>query len=161
MKAGIITAIILSILIAVYMHMMVGSTEPLILAGIILLCILGIISIQLKDSKFFKFQPTILGTIMAAYVGYQQVFDEPIMIKYIPLAVAAQLDTKHIFRCPQMLRAYPLVSGWLAPLLAVLHHSNSPACLLQVFPELHREDHGACKGRQRPEAGLRGDALRP
>ncbi|SME93057.1 hypothetical protein [Pseudobacteriovorax antillogorgiicola] len=85
MKAGIIASLVMASILASYMVIISPEMIEMIMTEMLLILGLGIVSIKLKDSRYFKYQPAIIDLIMASICAYYQWFATPIMVKMIPL----------------------------------------------------------------------------
>lgn len=119
MKWGIYSAIILALVIGVYYYIKLSYIDYLLFFELILLIILGFISIKLNNSKFFKFQPTIISLIVGLYIAYLQVFVSPILIRYLPLMTSINPQLSYIIHNPNMMRFLYLVSLHMIPIFFI------------------------------------------
>lgn len=85
MHAGIVVAVASSIFIGLYGFFVWRDLDPMLLTEIVLLMILGAVSYKFNSSTYFKLQPTIIGVVMALYLGYFQIFDTPVLVRMMPL----------------------------------------------------------------------------
>ena len=78
-KAGIITALVAAIVLFVYWYIRTGTIDETLLVEAGLMLLLGGLSLKLKDSRFFKFQPTIVAVIFFAYFAFFQIQGDPVL----------------------------------------------------------------------------------
>jgi hypothetical protein len=119
MKAGIVTAVVVALILGIWMYIKTGQVDPIAVFEIAFLIVLGAISVKLKNSKFFKFQPTIIGIMIALYIGYLQFFVEPILIHYRPMAVALRPEMEQLLMSPHMTTLFTIISLHLIPLFFI------------------------------------------
>jgi intracellular septation protein A len=86
------TALIAALFVAVcelsWEYYKFGEIEPISWISISLVVILGTISVWLDNSKFFKFQPVIVGCIFAGILIWFRLHDDPLLLKMLPKMVA-------------------------------------------------------------------------
>ena len=69
-----------------------------------LVIVLGLVAYKLDSSKIFKFQPVVLGLLIAAVFAYYQYFDQPILLKFLPkLKMYVSADQLAIINSPENL----------------------------------------------------------
>lgn len=116
LKAGIIAAILLGIGLAFWTYAQTGMFDNFLFLEIGFLIVLGAISIHMKNSKYFKFQPMVIGLCLTAYMLYLQIFAEPVLIHYLPMATAMQPELAEVLQQPQVLQLFATISLHLIPL---------------------------------------------
>jgi intracellular septation protein A len=84
LKAGVIVAIVLSIALFAVNWIIIGFFEPLSLIEPVFFIILGLISLRLKNSLYFKFQPVVVNVLSAALLAGFQWFGQPLLVKWAP-----------------------------------------------------------------------------
>jgi len=98
MKAGIITSLLSVITLGIYFFYRIGKFDYLFLFDGGLLVALGLLSIHLNNSKLFKLQPTIVGLLISVYLAYLQFFQEPIMIRMLPMMDVLAPEQANVFK---------------------------------------------------------------
>lgn len=84
-RAGIIAALVSAIAFGIWTYFVVGEWDSLATVEITLIFILGILSIRLKNSIYFKMQPVVVGVVLALYLAYFQYFGTPVLVRMIPM----------------------------------------------------------------------------
>lgn len=120
-KIAIWTAMITATAAFVLISLITQTWDPSTAIEPIFIVTMGLISLRLQDPRIFKFQPAIVGICVAFLLGYFQLFDKPIMVRYLPMmAKALPAEQQEIFSDPDFIRKLGLMSGHLA-ILAFLH----------------------------------------
>ncbi len=83
-RAGIIAAMICTLIMLAYNFFMFGELDKFILGEGIMILVLGTISLKMNNDRYFKFQPTVLALVFAGVFAWFQVFDQPVMLHFIP-----------------------------------------------------------------------------
>jgi intracellular septation protein A len=83
-RAGIIAAMICTLLMLGFDYFMFGELDKFILGEGIMILVLGMISLKMNNDRYFKFQPTVLALVFAGVFAWFQVFDQPLMLHFIP-----------------------------------------------------------------------------
>ncbi|WP_141731534.1 septation protein IspZ [Oligoflexus tunisiensis] len=83
-RAGIIAAMICTIIMAVYHYLMFGQIDKFLLGEGLMILVLGTISLKMNNDRYFKFQPPVLAAVFSAVFAWFQVFDQPLMLHFIP-----------------------------------------------------------------------------
>lgn len=83
-RAGILAAIGATVLMAVFDYSRSGEIDKFVLGEGVMIVIMGFVSLKMNNDRFFKFQPTVLAVIFAGVFAWFQVFDQPLMLKFIP-----------------------------------------------------------------------------
>lgn len=130
MKAGIYASIVSAIIVLSWLFVRMNQIDYFILADGLLLCALGLLSIRLNNPRYFKFQPTIIGTILGLYACYFQVFSEPLMVHYIPsLQAMTPPETAVLMTAPAIKEAFSLLSLHLI----ILFFAHAALCGLSAL----------------------------
>ena len=85
LKWGIIAAISLAMLAFVAIFWLQGGFELSSTIEPILILVLGLAALRFNDSRWFKFQPVVANAAIAILLAYSQIFDTPLLVKYLPL----------------------------------------------------------------------------
>ncbi len=97
-RAAVIGAIVTSIGFLVLSYFMFGGIDGIGIAEVLLFIVLGFISLRLNNSRFFKFQPVVVGVLIGLILLYSQVLHEPFLVRMLPMLqklqpdIASQLD---------------------------------------------------------------------
>jgi intracellular septation protein A len=83
-RAGILAAIACTIVMVGYTYFMFGEIDNFIIGEGIMIVVLGCISLKMNNDRYFKFQPTLLAVIFAGVFAWFQLFDQPLMLHFIP-----------------------------------------------------------------------------
>lgn len=83
-KTGIVTAIVLSVVIFFAHWMLLGAFEPISLIEPVFFIVLGLTSLRLKSSLYFKFQPVVVNVLSALLLAGFQIADIPLLVKWAP-----------------------------------------------------------------------------
>lgn len=83
-RAGIIAAMICTLVMLGFDYSMFGELDKFILGEGIMILVLGMISLKMNNDRYFKFQPTVLALVFAGVFAWFQVFDQPLMLHFIP-----------------------------------------------------------------------------
>jgi intracellular septation protein A len=84
-KAGVYTAIGGLVVTGLWFYFRYNDLDELLLVEGSLLIGMGLISLKLQDSTYFKLQPTVMAGLLMAYLGIYQIMGDPVMVRYIPL----------------------------------------------------------------------------
>lgn len=84
LKWGVASAIVLALAECVWDYASFGEIDPVTLVSTFLVIGMGALALHLDNSKYFKFQPVVLGVLCAGLIGWFQFFDEPLMLKMLP-----------------------------------------------------------------------------
>ena len=84
-KAGFVSAFLFAVLDIFVMYHSTGQWDPISFVAAALVLILGGMSVRLNNSTYFKFQPVLVGFVLAGFVVYVQFFDVPFVYRYMPL----------------------------------------------------------------------------
>ncbi len=120
MRAAVIAALGAAILFLIWSYFTFGRIDEIGLIEVALLGILGAISIKLNNSRFFKFQPVIIGIIIGLFLLYTQLFSEPFLQRMVPMLKQLQPEMAHIYDDPRMLALLSRTSLYLIPVF-LLH----------------------------------------
>jgi intracellular septation protein A len=83
-RAGIIAAMVCTIIMVAYHYFMFGEIDKFLLGEGLMILALGTISLKMNNDRYFKFQPTVLAAVFAGVFAWFQVFDQPLMLHFIP-----------------------------------------------------------------------------
>lgn len=83
-RAGIIAAMICTLVMLGFNYFMFGELDKFILGEGIMILVLGTISLKMNNDRYFKFQPTVLALVFAGVFAWFQLFDQPLMLHFIP-----------------------------------------------------------------------------
>jgi intracellular septation protein A len=83
-RTGIITAIALSIAMFFANWMLMGQIEPISLIEPVFFVILGLASLRMKNSIYFKFQPVVVNILSALLLAGFQVAGTPLLVRWAP-----------------------------------------------------------------------------
>jgi intracellular septation protein A len=111
LRAGVISAMILGILAFVANILITGIFEWSSAIEPTLIIALGLVTLQFKDARYFKFQPVVTNVALAILLLYYQLFDTPFLQKYMPLfSKALPPETHWLIENPKFLEAMGLLS---------------------------------------------------
>lgn len=96
-KTGIYSSLALGLLVFVFYAIKFDNIDGVMILEICLLLALGVVSIKGNNSVFFKFQPVIVGLVLSLFLAWFQFFDEPYLVKKIPLFIELVPEQKEIF----------------------------------------------------------------
>jgi hypothetical protein len=120
LRAGIIAALVFAIADGAWEYHTTGEIGSITWVSVGLIVVLGAIAIRVNDSRFFKFQPVLVGVILACVLAYYQWFDTPFLVKMAPMIgrlappeVAAQINN------PIMTERLAKISGQLIGLYLI------------------------------------------
>lgn len=83
-KTGIVTAIVLSILMFFANWALLGQLELLSFIEPVFFIVLGLASLRLKNSLYFKFQPVAVNVLSAALLAGFQFAGTPLLVRWAP-----------------------------------------------------------------------------
>ncbi len=83
-KAGVVTAIVLSVLLFIANWIILGAFDPIGLIEPVFFIVLGLISLRLKNSLYFKFQPVVVNILGAMLLAGFQIAGQPFLVKWAP-----------------------------------------------------------------------------
>lgn len=83
-RAGIIAAIVCTLVMVVYTYLMFGEIDKFVLGEGLMIIVLGGISLKMNNDRYFKFQPTVLAAVFAGVFAWFQAFDQPLMLHFVP-----------------------------------------------------------------------------
>lgn len=84
LKAGVVVAIVLSIALCIANTFVLGEFDPLSLIEPVFFIALGIISLRLKNSLYFKFQPVVVNVLSALLLAGFQIAGHPFLARWAP-----------------------------------------------------------------------------
>lgn len=117
---GVMAAIGLSFLMVIFFLIKTMSWDWIIFGEFLLIFVLGLISIRLNDTKYFKLQPAILAVIFAVLFTAFQLMGKPLLIVLIPHVLKLYPEMERNIQNPQVLAILSRVSLGLI-VLFVLH----------------------------------------
>lgn len=88
LKKAIVGSLVTACAVVAMDSVMFGKIDDLLVTELSLFLLLGIVSIKLKNDRFFKFQPVVVNCIFVVWLSWLQWFDQPILIKYMPRLTA-------------------------------------------------------------------------
>jgi intracellular septation protein A len=118
LTAGIYAAIAGVIVLGIWYYLKFGMIDELLVVEGILIVGMGLVTVRMKDSKFFKFQPVVMGTILTFYMIYCQLFAEPLFVRYAPMIGKMLPEKAELFASPSYLAFLAVLSRDLIFLLA-------------------------------------------
>ena len=80
LKAGIVSAMILAVAECGYTIYRLGKLDLFALISTLLIILFGVASLKTQNSKFFKFQPVVIGTTLGLAMLGMQAYGEPSLI---------------------------------------------------------------------------------
>jgi intracellular septation protein A len=83
-RAGIIAAMISTLIMVGYNYFKFGEIDKFVLGEGFMILVLGTISLKMNNDRYFKFQPTVLAAVFAGVFAWFQVFDQPLMLHFVP-----------------------------------------------------------------------------
>lgn len=119
-RAGIISASVLAVLLAVYTYFKLGAVDEFLMGEVVLILALGAFSLKMKNSRYFKLQPVVVGVIFSIVILWYQVFDEPILIKMLPTMYAFAPELEQLYANSAMQAKLGVLSFYLA-ITFILH----------------------------------------
>ncbi len=102
LRTSIITAVITAAAMGGVTWWLMGEFDYEVVVIVVTMLVAGLISIKLKTPVYFKFQPVIMGVILAAVLAYFQYFDTPLMVKMLP-KLHTMLDNADLALQPEQL----------------------------------------------------------
>jgi hypothetical protein len=84
LKTGVIVAIVLSVALCAVNWIILGKFDPISLIEPVFFIILGLISLHLKNSIWFKFQPVVVNVLSALLLAGFQIWSEPFLVRWAP-----------------------------------------------------------------------------
>ena len=102
LRTSIITAIITAAAMGGVTWWLMGEFDYEVVIIVVTMLVTGLISIKLKTPVYFKFQPVIMGVVLAAVLAYFQYFDTPLMVKMLP-KLRTMLDNAGLALQPEQL----------------------------------------------------------
>ena len=83
-RAGIIAAMICTLVMLGYDYILFNELDKFILGEGLMILVLGGISLKMNNDRYFKFQPTVLALVFAGVFAWFQLFDQPLMLHFVP-----------------------------------------------------------------------------
>lgn len=84
LRTGVFVAVVLSLILFIANWLMLGTFEPTSLIEPVFFLILGIVSLRLKNSLYFKFQPVVVNVLSALLLAGFQIAGQPLLVKWAP-----------------------------------------------------------------------------
>jgi len=101
-RAGLMTAMVLTVLMALFVFIQYPVFDRLFLLEIGLLLALSTISLVKNNPLLFKLQPAIVAVVLSTYIFYMQFFGTPFLLRVASFAEALAPEQAFMFRQPQM-----------------------------------------------------------
>jgi intracellular septation protein A len=114
LKTGVITAIVLSVLLFIANWLIMGAFDPISLIEPVFFIILGLVSLRLKTSMYFKFQPVVVNVLGALLLAGFQISGHPFLVKWAPAMDKIMPEEN------QGILTHPVILGKLATLSHVM-----------------------------------------
>ncbi len=84
MRTAIIAAIVIALLEAGWSWYRFGEVDNITWISIGLIVVMGLISLRMKDSRLFKFQPVVLAGVMVITFAWFQWRGDPLLVQMMP-----------------------------------------------------------------------------
>lgn len=84
MRAAILAAVVIAFLEAGWSWYTFGEIDNITWVSIGLIVVMGAISLRMKDSRLFKFQPVVLAAVFALTLSWFQFQGEPLLVQMMP-----------------------------------------------------------------------------
>jgi intracellular septation protein A len=120
LRAGLKAALVAVAVLCGYEWWAFGELNQLIIIEASLIFGLGLVSLAFNNSAYFKFQPVVVGVLFAAIMLWFQLFDEPFMLKLLPMFGKLMPANRATFALPEFRENLIQLSIWL-PFVLVLH----------------------------------------
>lgn len=99
-RVAIISAIASALFFLILSYFMFGEIDEIGIIEVALLVLLGLISVKIGNSKFFKFQPVVVGVLVAGFFAYCQIFSTPLLWRLIPFMTKLQPEMAEAYEHP-------------------------------------------------------------
>lgn len=119
MRAGIVTACVMAVALIAYTWFRTGTIDQFLVGETVLIVVMGLVSLRLNESKFFKMQPVAVGVIFSSVILWYQFFDEPLLIKMLPTMYAMMPQLKEFYSSDHALQVLDRLSLVMAITLLV------------------------------------------
>lgn len=114
LKTGVILAIVLSILLFAANWAILGEFDPFSLIEPIFFIILGLASLKLKKSIYFKFQPVVVNVLSALLLAGFQIAGQPFFVRWAPaIDKLMPSENQGIITSPPILAKLAVISNVL------------------------------------------------
>lgn len=114
LKTGVAVAIVLSIVVFAANWAMLGKFDPISLIEPAFFIILGLLSLRLKNSIYFKLQPVVVNILSALLLAGFQIAGEPFLVRWAPaMDKLMPPENQGLFSNPVILEKLALVSHLL------------------------------------------------
>ncbi|NBO38232.1 hypothetical protein EBU99_06590 [bacterium] len=111
LKTGVILAIVLSAAMFAANWWMMGQFDPIGLIEPVFFIVLGFVSLRLKKSIYFKFQPVVVNVLSALLLAGFQIAGQPLLVRWAPLMDnMVPSEQKGILTSPLMLAKFATLS---------------------------------------------------
>lgn len=111
LKTGVVLAIVLSIALCVANWLILGAFEPISLIEPVFFIVLGLISLRVKNSIYFKFQPVVVNVLSAVLLAGFQIAGQPFLVRWAPAMDKLMPPEKQgILTSPAILEKLSLIS---------------------------------------------------
>lgn len=84
LKTGVFTAVALSLLLFIANWYLLGFFDPTSLIEPVFFIVLGLATLRLKNSLYFKFQPVVVNVLTALLLAGFQIAGQPLLVKWAP-----------------------------------------------------------------------------
>lgn len=84
LKWGVVAALVVAVAECIWDYSQLGHVETITLVSFGLVAFLGLVSVKLNDSRFFKFQPVVVGVLLALFIAHRQFFGVPLLVQLYP-----------------------------------------------------------------------------
>lgn len=120
-KAGIFTSIGFAIAWLMWSYHIAGDIDFLSLIEVGLIVSLGALSIKLRNSTIFKYQPVVVALTLALFVTAMNIFGEPIMLRMMPKIIPLLPEPQqNILKSPESQMYFRQISFHM-PILFLAH----------------------------------------
>ncbi|MEY4064536.1 MAG: hypothetical protein RIR26_744 [Pseudomonadota bacterium] len=111
LKAGVVLAIVLSIVLCAANAIVLGEFDSMSLIEPVFFVVLGVVSLRLKNSLYFKFQPVVVNVLSAALLAGFQIAGSPFLVRWAPsMEKLMPPENQGILTAPAMLSKLSAVS---------------------------------------------------
>lgn len=120
-KAGVYAAIGIGLALFGYYCYELQEIDELLALECSLLLVLGIVTINLNNSVFFKFQPVVVAAVLCAFLTWFQLFDEPYLVKILPRMIKLMPSLGHMVESNPLLTKLLSTLSWQLIVLFFIH----------------------------------------
>ena len=111
LKTGVVLAIVLSIALCLANWLILGAFEPISLIEPVFFIVLGLISLRVKNSIYFKFQPVVVNVLSALLLAGFQIAGQPFLVRWAPaMDKLMPTEKQGILTSPAILEKLSLIS---------------------------------------------------